>query len=306
MADKDLSFDLGFSPEQFSTLPAEDGAGWKRHPFGDFTLKVIDGEIIPTKNAKVPHNMLKVTFESTKAYDERNKGAVGQTVTGLYGTGNSPAFMQKRFKALCDACKVQPVKGKLTFAMLAGKTFDATVVWEMSDSGKLDDFGQKKFWVNDRVKAERVVGTARPKTIDPVADSAKAVKYLDNQEASDGGDDDNADEPAPWAGGANGAASGAAASGGATSTGAVATTPSFVPESEVDPQAHAYRALYKIGGEDGEEAKQTLIENGFDPEGPIDLANVPDEIKAKYEAKFPPKAAAKKAGGLPALSGKKK
>lgn len=267
-------FDLGFTPEQFSTLQAEDGAGWRRTLFGDYTLKIVDGEIQPTKNAKKPHNMLKVTFEVIKSHEERTAAEVGSQVTNLYGTANSPEFMQKRFKALCEACKVVPGKGGLKFSQLLGKQFDASIVWELSDSGKLDDFGQKKFYVNDRVKAERPVGTPRPKTLNPTADSQKAARYLEQQSSEPAATPTS--EAAPWQAAGNG--------GGAPDV--ETSAPSFLPESEVEPVAHEYRAIYKLGGEDAAAAKQALIDAGTDPDGPIDTVHLSDEMKAAYEAKF--------------------
>lgn len=283
-------FDLGFTPEQFSTLQAEDGAGWRRTLFGDYTLKIVDGEIQPSKNAKKPHNMLKVTFEVVKSYEERTASEIGSQVQGLYGTANSPDYMQKRFKALCEACKVVPGKGGLKFSQLLGKQLDASVVWEMSDSGKLDDFGNKKFYVNDRIKAERSVGTPRPKTLNPVADSQKAARYLD-QQSEGGASNGGASDVAPWQAG------GEANGNGATHEEAA---PSFIPESEVDPVAHEYRAIFKLGGEQAEAARQALIDAGTDPDGPIDLMHLSDETRAEYETKFgggKPKPTLKPLGG---------
>lgn len=287
-------FDLGFTPEQFSTLQAEDGAGWRRTLFGDYTLKIVDGEIQPSKNAKKPHNMLKVTFEVVKSYEERTASEVGSQVTNLYGTANSPEFMQKRFKALCEACKVVPGKGGLKFSQLLGKQFDASIVWELSDSGKLDDFGNKKFYVNDRVKAERTVGTPRPKTLNPVADSQKAARYLEQQGGESGGASAGTPDTAPWQANGNGEA--------AANGGAGAAAPSFFPESEVEPVAHEYRAIYKLGGEESEAAKQALIDAGTDPEGPVDIAHLSDDTRAAYEAKFGN--GAPKKPGLKPLGGK--
>ena len=279
-------FDLGFTPEQFGSLQPEDGAGWKRLPFGDYTFKIVDGEIIPSKNAQKPHNMLKPTFEVVRAHDDRNKDEVGSQVTGLYGTANSPDFMQKRFKQLCEACKVSPGKGGLKFSQLLGKTFDATVVWEMSDSNKLDDMGRKKYWVNERVKAERVVGVARPKTLNPTADSQKAVRYLEGQ------DEAPAVDAAPWT-----APTGTGNGGSAAAEEPVAS--GFMPEEEVEAVAHEYRAIYKIGGPDAESAKQALVDAGTDPDGPIDVMHLSEEIKKALEAKN----GAKKSGLKP-LGGK--
>lgn len=288
MADgkKAQDFDLGFTPENFSTLQAEDGAGWRRVLFSDYTGKIVDGEIVPTKNAKKPHNMVKVTFEIVKGLEERSAGEVGSQISNLYGTASSPEFMQKRFKALCDACKVKAGKDGLKFSQLLGKQIDFTVVWELSDSGKLDDFGNKKYYVNDRIKAERPVGTPRPKTINPVADSAKAVKYLEQTEANISSASNGNGESAPWDGNGDGSAEDT----NETTGGAPA---SFIPESEVEPVAHEYRALYRLGGEESEAAKQALIDAGTDPDGPIDVANLTEETKAAYEAKFKPAAANK-------------
>jgi len=283
-------FDIGFSAEAFAGVAANDGTGYRRVPFGDYRVRIADGEIQPSKNAQKPHNMLKLSFEVLEAYDERNKQEVGSIISNLYGTITSPEYMQKRFKAVCEAIKVAPNKQGLKFSQLAGKELDITVVWELSDSNKIDEMGQKIFYVNDRVKAERPVGTARPKTLNPQADSQKAIRYLETSQPAEPG---TATETAPWEAPANGAGASAAS---------VASASSFLPESEIDPGAHEYRAAIRLGDKDDDTYREQLVAAGIDPDGPVDVAHLSPETKAQYEAKF----GAKKAGLPPLGSGGKK
>jgi hypothetical protein len=296
MATKD--FDIGFSPEALSGLTPEDGTGYKRVQFGDFTFKITDGEIIASKNAKKPHNMLKITFTVVKAYDEANTGEVGNEITGLYGTPSSPPFMQKRFKALCEAVKAKAGPGGLKFSALHGKTFDGSVVWELSDSGKLDEMGRKKFYVNDRVKAERPVGTPRPKNINPAIDSKAAQAYLNNDSGGDspaeGGD------TAPWEAPVGEAAGAVNDDSDPDNDGAV---PSYIPEDEVPADAHEYRAVIKLGGDEADSARQALIDAGVDPEGPVNVEHLTAATKKAWDAKFNPKPG--KPGLKPLAGGKK-
>lgn len=290
---KTQDFEIGFTPEQFDGIQANDGAGYRRVLFGHFTGKIIDGEIVASTSAKEPHQMIRLTTEIMGTTEDRTKGEIGSSIKNLYGTPTSPKFMQQRFKALCEAIKVKPLPGKkgIMMSQLLGKTYDFTVVWELSDSGKYDENGRKKFYVNDRIKCERIVGAPTPKTINPVADSQKAAKYLDEGQSEGPAAGDRADWDASPEG------STAAAS---TETEA----PGFMPEEQVEADGHEYRAIYKLGGDNAEAAKTALIESGIDPEGPINVEHLTAETAAEYKAKFQPEKPAGKTNGLKPLGGR--
>jgi len=274
--------EINISPEQYAAIQPDQGLGYRRVAFGDYTLEIAECEIIPSKNNPNPHNMLKVTFRVKRARDEANATEIGSQLTGLYaGSNQSPPFMKKRFKALCEAVKVAPQKGStgIKVSQLIGKELDASVVWEMSEADKLDELGNKKFWVNDRVKAERPVGTERPAGCNPKGDSQKAVQYLDRGVAAT----DTVGDQAPWEAPAD-----------TTVVGDTQTPAGWLPEEQAIAQgAHLYRAVIKLGGEEGAQARQMLIDAGIDPDGPIDVRNLTDEtVKAAYVAKFAPATAA--------------
>jgi len=278
-------FDLGFTPEEFEQLTPNQGLNFRNVMFGDYTFEISATEIQVSKGNK-PHNMLKVTSRVVVALGDEGKDEIGSEITNLYGgSPQSPDFMKQRLKALCIATGVNPAKGgKLTGAMFIGKRFDASVVWELSKSDKLDDFGRPKMYVNARIKGERKVGGERPAALNPIAESQKAKQYLDGDTKTDA---------APWDAGASDTPAGDA----------VEEAPGFVPEDQVDALGHAYRAVYKIGGPDADTARETLIGAGYDPEGPINLDLIEDAaIKKEYLAKFPPASAAKPAS-LPPLNG---
>lgn len=286
------NFELGWSPEEASNLDSHAGGnGFKLIPWGDVRVKIIEA-IGQESKGKSPHLMLVPTFEIIHAYDKSKSAAsVGETIKGYYGTKASPEFMQKRTKALMDACKIVP-KGKLTNTMFVGKEFDASIIWEVSDSNKIDpNTGKAKKFVNARLLGERPVGGERPKTINPEGDSSAAIKHL---EGRGGGDEGGSDEPAPWE---------QQAQGGTTSdetTDTESTQSGFLDESDVPAGAHEYRARMKLGIE-ADDMKEALLKHGYDPEGPIELDNLSDETREAYEAKFVKKAA--KSNGLPPLGG---
>jgi hypothetical protein len=291
-------FDLGFTAEEFEQLQPNLGLGFRRVMFGDYTFEIVGTAIQPTKGSKKPHNMLKVTARVVAAADEANKNEIGSEMSNLYGgSPQSPDFMKQRLKALCIATGVNPTKGgKLMGSAFIGKRFDASVVWELSKSDKLDDFGKPKMYVNDRIKGERKVGAERPQMLNPVAESQKAKQYADGDTAGVGG------EAAPWDAAAGGEGGDVGGEGGDTGTEAGG----FVPEDQVDAIAHAYRAVVALGGDDAAGARETLIGAGYDPDGPVNVEMIDDaDLKKAYLAKFPPEGAAapKKAGGLPPLNG---
>lgn len=286
-------FDLGFTPEEYEQLQPNQGLSFRRIMFGDYTFEVTAAEAQPTKNATKPHTMLKVTVRVIAAADDANKSEIGSETSSLYGgSPQSPDFMKQRLKALCVATGVSPAKGgKLTASMFIGKRFDASIVWELSASNKLDDFGRPKMYVNDRVKGERKVGAERPTLLNPAAESAKAQQYLDK---GAGG------EAPPWEAGAVDTGAGAGAIEGAGDATAGDEAEGFISEDQVDGLGHAYRAALKLGDES---AREILIGAGIDPEGPINPELIEDPaMRADYVAKFVTPAAAKKPG-LPPLNG---
>lgn len=287
-------FDLGFTPAEFDQLTPDQGVGFRNPKWGDYTLEIIAVETQETKNAKTPHVMFKPTFRLVEALDAENKSEVGSETNSLYGGPKSPDFMKKRMKALCVATGVRPGKnGGIKGSAFIGKRFDATLVWELSASGKLDDMGKPKYYVNVRVKGERKVGEERPKGLNPAAESAKAAKYQEDGTVPGGAS--GGDTP-PWDTSSAGSDTGSDAAG-------VSEEPQgFIPEDEVDGTGHTYRAVYKLGGEGADDAKEGLISAGVDPEGEIkpDLIE-DDEIKQAYLAKFAPKGEPAKKNGLPPM-----
>ncbi len=281
----DMDFDLGFTPDQWEQTSADQGVGFSRVKFGDYTFEVTGVEIQTSKNPKNPHNMLKVTSRVTGAADAANKTEIGSEITNLYaGSPQSPEYMKKRLKAFGVACGVAPTKtGGLKGSAFIGKRFDASVVWELSKSDKLDDFGRNKWFVNARLKGERKVGGERPPGLNPAAESAKAEKHLLSGEPGDVGGGDTA----PWE---NVSAT--------VENPAEPATGGFIDESEVDSLGHLYRAVYKLGGEQSDQAKEALVASGIDPEGPVKPELIEDpEVRKAYEAKFVPV----KSNGLPPM-----
>jgi len=286
----ETDFDLGFTPEEYEGLKPNQGLSFRNIMYGDYTFEIAGVEIQVSKGKK-PHNMLKVTSRVVAALGDEGKDEIGSENTNFFaGSPQSPDFMKQRLKALCIAAGVSMGKGgKLTGSMFIGKRYDASVVWELSKSDKLDDFGRPKMYVNARIKGERKVGGERPATLNPAAESLKAKQY---QDAGTNGSVD----AAPWDAGAGDV--------GEVDTTAGDEAAGFIGESEVDSIGHAYRAVVAIGGADAEGARETLIGAGIDPDGPIDINLVEDpEIKKSYLAKFATPAESKKVGGLPPLNG---
>jgi hypothetical protein len=284
----DPGFDLGFTPEAFDGLAADQGVGYRRTNIGHYTFEVAKGEIQASKGEK-PHNMLRLTWRAVKAHDEVNTSEVGSEIVAYYaGSMQSPPYMQKRLKAVCLALGVAPTKAGLKLSAFIGKRCDASVVWELSKSNKIDELtGKAKWYVNDRIKGERKIGAELPPGLNIAAESLKAVKFLENGDAPEG---ESAETP-EWE-----------AAGGTEGAGGTAGAPSFIAEDQVDALGHTYRAAFKIAsGTEAEQHRDALVAAGIDPEGPIKLDLIQDdEIKKAYVAKF----GGKPAGGLPPLGGK--
>jgi hypothetical protein len=289
-------FDLGFSPEEFEQLQVNQGLGIRRIHYGHYTFEIVSAAP-QTSKGKTPHVMMKVTARVVAAADGANKSEIGSEISNFYaGSPQSPEFMKQRLKALCVATGVSAGKsGGLKGSHFIGKRFDASVVWELSKSDKLDDMGRSKYYVNDRMKAERKVGSEIPMGFNPNAESAKAEQYLAGSAPDAAG---GVGDIAPWdQGSANGVVE-------LAPIGGEASAPTgFIDESEVDPVAMAYRAVYKLGGDESADAKTVLLDAGIDPEGPVNVELITDpDLRKAYEAKFAPKIETKP--GLPPLNGK--
>lgn len=286
----DGNFDLGFTPEAFDGLAADQGVGYRRTAIGHYTFEVAKGEIQASKGEK-PHNMLKLTWRAVKALDEKNASEVGSEIVAYYaGSMQSPPYMQKRLKAVCLALGVAPTKAGLKLSAFIGKRADASVVWELSKSNKIDELtGKAKWYVNDRIKGERKIGSELPPGLNIVAESLKAVKFLENGDAPEG---EGEGETAEWD----------QTAGGGTEAGGTGAA-SFIAEDQVDALGHTYRAAFKIAsGAEADQHRDALVAAGIDPEGPIKIDLIQDEdIKKAYVAKF---GGGKPAGGLPPLGGK--
>lgn len=308
-------FVLDLDQNWHSTTTAADGAPISRLPIGHYTFEITGVEPKP-KEGKKPHTMLLTTFRVVKGPTEE---VVGQTIDGLYaGSKQSPKFMQQRLKCLLDAVKVVPKGGFKPQKELVGKTFDGTVVWELSNP-TADAEGNAKRYVNARVRYERQAGQAvPPHATHYETESKRAISYL--QQNGEGGDDDTVftpgggDEAPPWMG----AGEGDAAGGGDDGAGAEETTtggPSWKDDSEIDPSllptVMTFRAYIYLGTDEAAEARQNLESEAINPEGTIDESLIEDaELVAKVVAKRNPPAAKPAGlrplgGGLPGLGGAK-
>jgi hypothetical protein len=289
-------FVIPFTPEHRATLKADDGTGFRRVNFGDYRFRIVEvGK--KSKEGANPHVMSKITFEAIEAYDESNEDCVGLRVTNLYaGSRESPGKMQRRLEALLQAVKIESGPTGFSSKQLLGRELDATIVWELSDGDIDPETGILKKWVNDRVKGERPVGTARPPMLNPRIDSRQAVAYLESQgyEVPDMGTENTTENAAPgsppWQ-----------QTAGVAAPAAPVATPSFRPEADTDATVHQYRAHVKMNTPQGANARKALVEAGFDPDGPVNVDHLPEPFRGQFLSSM-----AQKGGGgsrLPPLGG---
>lgn len=278
-----------------SNVVPNEGGGFRRVPFGDYKFRIVDA-IQKPKEGEKPHVMLKPTFVIVEARDPKNAHAVGMQTDGLYaGSRQSPKYMQERLACLLRAIGVNLAQGQaLSKSMLVGREFDGTITWELGKPVFDEATGGQKRYVNSRICAERTVGTARPASINPEADSREAAKFLE----ATYGDTDAADatpaDAAPWAQPNGGAQA---------SAGTQAAAPSgFRPEADADANVMQYRVYVALKTPHAEQARGALVAAGFDPEGPINADLLVEPLKGQYLAAFPPAAQAN-AGALPGLPG---
>lgn len=283
-------FTLDLTSDDVSKVAPNAGGAFHRIAFGDYDWEITDVEQ-ETKTGQKPHVMLNVTFKCVKAHDDKNAEEIGQMINGRYaGSPQSPKFMQQRLANLLLAAKVQiPAGQKLKKSMLIGRKLSASVIWVVAKPYMNQETGETTQSVFANLIGERPIGAQRPGTVDPVRDSAKAAKFVRDQ-YGDGADDEETETP-PWAN----------PSGGVEADAAPATaTSSYRDEAEAatDPSVHQYRAHVALKTPHAELARTTLVNAGWDPEGPVNVDHLGD-MKGAYLAAFPP--ASTGLPGLPAL-----
>lgn len=280
---QDWAVEVG-SEELARANPNNMGGEFKRFPFGDFDWEIVDANA-ETKQGERPHVMLVITFTCIGAIDPAHADEVGGTLIARYaGSPQSPKMMQDSRARLFQALGIG--SGKVTRATLIGRKLSGSVIWNLAKPVMDPDTGEKKQTVFANLTCERKLGTARPAAFDVARESAKAAKYIADVYGDDAATDD---EPAPWA-------DSGAKSAPATAT---PTVPTWQPETAATADVYAYRAHVKLGTELAGPAREGLTANGFDPDGPIVVDQLPADIKAQYLAKYPPAGA----GGLPGLGG---
>lgn len=291
----------GFDSEWFEGIGEDVGEQRERVMFGHRTLDIVRTESVPTVKAKRPHNMLKVWYRVDGGPDD------GKEVGELYaGSRESPPRMQKRLKALLIAAQVKPEgsKGFHPKKQLVGRRIDATITWTTADAGDVDEEGEPKLWVNERVSFERPVGATEigakkipVASIDPERLSARAYAYAKKKgwitgEAGDG-------DEAPWEG-KDEADDEGDGEGKPAVDGEQPGKIKWIDEKEVKPEVHNFRAAYKMGVPNAPKIYEMLVKNQFNPDGPIDVAKISNpDIKKGYEAFLvKEKEGEKKEGGL--------
>jgi hypothetical protein len=303
MENENLALDI--TGDFLQNVAPDEGAPYERKPWGDFRFKIVTGKT-EAKKGENPHVMLRLGFQILAVLDINENpeaaNAVGMVIEGLYaGSQRSPKKMQKRLAHIVSALKLPLQAGKpLTSEMFTGREFDGSVVWELSDEQFDATSGASKRYVNERVIGERPAGTPRSQKINPKIQSAYAIKYVEMQGNADmGGDMPGGVEPAPmpWA-----------QEGAQAETQVQTEAASFRPETaEEKPSVHHYRALVKLGSPNGAQLRDALVGLGVDPDGEIDPAVLPAELRTSYLAKFPQASTGTPTlpglGGLPPLGG---
>lgn len=253
-------FVLGdFTPEMRTSLVPSDGGNFQRIPFGDYRMRIIEAKQ-QTKEGERPHVMIKVTFKVIDGV----KDGIGLEVSELYGgSAESPRLMKNKMEALLQALGVSTIPRRSSFI---GREVNATIVWELSKEQIDPTTGEGRRFVNERVKYVRSTNAARPDKVNPESESRQAASYLEEKgwwspSSSDG-------DTAPWG----------------SSTGELPSLlhSGFKPESQADESVFTYRAHVKVGGPLAEQARAALVNEGFDPDGPIDANRVDESIRAAF------------------------
>jgi hypothetical protein len=273
--------------------PNNFGGEFRRVHYGDpYTLEIADAQQEAKEGAK-PHVMLVLTWKVVAAGFDAGKDYIGDSIVARYaGSPQSPKLMQDSRARLFAALKLGP--GQHKRSALIGKRVDAAIVWNLAAPYTNQETGKISRSVFANVTGERPVGGQCPPTLDPEKMSAKAAAWIEENYGEESDTGGSSDTPA-WEQPATAVGSEADAGD------AGDTAPSWRPESEItDPGVFTYRALIKLGHEHADAAREGLTQLGFDPDGPVDVAQLSGEIAEQYKAKFAP---AKPAGlpGLPSL-----
>lgn len=288
MANDTDNFSLDLDQDDINSFNPNAGAGFHRVKYGDYRFKIMDAEQV-TKEGENPHVMLKPTFQILHAYDAANASEVGTTMDARYaGSKASPKFMQDRLANLLAAIKLPP---PITKSKLIGREFDATVVWNLGKPQMDQETGQMKpAAVFANVIAERPVGGPRHPSVDPRRDSMKAIRHLEETYGDAGDSTPATAAPAPWE---------APATAVGSKPDVAPTTPTWRSEADAAPEVHQYRAHVQLKTQLAAQARDVLVNNGFDPEGPVDVAHLPADLAEAWGKAFP--ATAAKPAGLPGL-----
>jgi len=272
--------------------PNNFGGEFRRVIYGDpYTLEIADAQQ-EAKEGQKPHVMLVITWKVVGAGFDAGKEYIGDSLVARYaGSAQSPKLMQDSRARLFAALKLGA--GQVKRSQLIGKRVDAAIVWNLAAPYTNQDTGKTSRSVFANVTGERPVGGQCPTSLDTEKMSAKAAQWIAEEYGDEADAASDSDAPA-WEKPAH-------AAGSEADEGADSSAPSWRPESEItDPGVFTYRAVVKLGGEHAEAARDGLTQLGFDPDGPIDVAQLSGDIAEQYKAKFSP---AKPAGlpGLPSL-----
>lgn len=268
----------GFTPEWFSDTLANDGGGFSRHPIGDYRGRVSSFAIQPSKTTS-PHNMMAITIETIALAGSGAEDAVGMTQLALYGTPQSPRFMQQRAQCFLTAIGI---RGAFRPREILGRELDFTVSWEKSAPTVSEVSGEETTYINSRISFERKAGSPKPPKSNAKVASVAAINYLKARgEYDEGGPngDDAAGEPAAYEG-RPGATAGA---------GDAAKAPQgeaqWLAEDQVNTASvHQYRATIALGKPQAEAARKALTDRKINPSGPVNVEYLAAPLRAEYEA----------------------
>ncbi len=255
-----------FTPEYREGLAPNAGAGFELIAWGHAHGRICS-VTQQTSQGSAPHVMSKVGLEILA---HTNESAIGKVITELYaGSRESPKYMQDRLEALLRAAAVTgtPGKGIDVKRDLIGREVDFSIFWDLGKPTIDRKTGRERRYVNSRVCHERPHGSPAPANFNPEIESRVAAKFREDEKS--GGFATPTGEDAPW--------SPEQSAGGGT----VDETPQWLDENEAPDMVHEFRARIQAKMPDAQQIIAQLTEAGWNPEGPIDVARLSAEMKAK-------------------------